>query len=308
MKSKETAMQRSREILSQAQLRQYREDGFFVLENVLSPAELANLRAVTDQLVEGARGLKAHTSVYDLEDSHTPDRPRVRRITQPDKVHPAYGALVRHPKILAAMRDLWGPDIRYQFAKLNMKSAGYGAAVEWHQDWAFYPHTNDDLAAVGIMLDDCEEDNGPLLAVPGSHLGPIHSHHVGKNFVAAMDPLSREAGYERAVPLLGRAGSITVHHVRSVHASAPNTSGRDRRLAFYQYRNADAWPLKGIPEGFEEWERLMVCGQSTLEPRMLALPLRMPFPLAAKQGSVYENQALMPQRFFDKPVAQTAAR
>jgi hypothetical protein len=28
-----------------------------------------------------------------------------------------------------------------------MKSAGFGAAVEWHQDWAFYPHTNDDLAA-----------------------------------------------------------------------------------------------------------------------------------------------------------------
>jgi phytanoyl-CoA hydroxylase len=43
-----------------------------------------------------------------------------------------------------------------------MKSAGYGAPVEWHQDWAFYPHTNDDLAAVGIMLDDCDLENGPI--------------------------------------------------------------------------------------------------------------------------------------------------
>ena len=33
-------------------------------------------------------------------------------------------------------------------------AAGFGAAVEWHQDWAFYPHTNDDLAAVGVMMDD----------------------------------------------------------------------------------------------------------------------------------------------------------
>jgi hypothetical protein len=31
--------------------------------------------------------------------------------------------------------------VRFDTGKLNMKSAGYGAPVEWHQDWAFYPHT-----------------------------------------------------------------------------------------------------------------------------------------------------------------------
>lgn len=297
---------RTREILSKEQMRQYDEDGYVVVEDVLSRDELSALQQATNELVEGARGLTDHTPVYDLESSHTPEQPRVRRITQPDKVHAAFGSLVRHPKILAALRDLWGPNIRFQFAKLNMKSAGYGAAVEWHQDWAFYPHTNDDLAAVGIMLDDCTMENGPLLVVPGSHRGPTYSHHVDGEFVAAMDPTSKEAGYERAVPLLGRAGSITVHHVRSVHASAPNTSGRDRRLAFYQYRNADAWPIRGIPEGFEAWEKLILCGESTLEPRMQALPLRMPFPSAQRQGSLYENQALMPQRFFETPTQPAA--
>ena len=48
-----------------------------------------------------------------------------------------------------------------------MKSAGYGSPVEWHQDWAFYPHTNDDVLATGIYLDDCDMDNGPLLVHPG---------------------------------------------------------------------------------------------------------------------------------------------
>ena len=47
-----------------------------------------------------------------------------------------------------------------------MKSAGYGSPVEWHQDWAFYPHTNDDVLATGIYLDDCDMDNGPLLVCP----------------------------------------------------------------------------------------------------------------------------------------------
>ena len=298
---------RTNEILTNEQLRLYREDGYFVLENVLSPAELDALRKASDQMVEGARGLTQHTKVYDLDPSHTPDDPRLRRVTRPDLEHAAFAELVRHPKILAAMRDLWGPNIRYQFAKLNMKSAGFGAAIEWHQDWAFYPHTNEDLAAVGIMLDDCTEENGPLLAVPGSHRGPIHSHHIGKTFVAAIDPNSKEAGYERAVPLLGKAGSVTIHHVRSVHGSATNFSKHSRRMAFYQYRNADAWPLKGIPEGFDEWERLMVCGSSTVAPRMESLPLRMPFPLAEKQGSVYENQSQMPVRFFDTQHSKTPA-
>jgi hypothetical protein len=87
--------------------------------------------------------------------------------------------------------------------------------------------------------------------------------------------------------------------VRAVHASAPNRSARDRRLFLCQYRAADAWPLKGISEGFDAWEGLMLCGKSTLEPRMLHLPLRMPFPLAERQGSLYENQATMPVRYFD---------
>jgi phytanoyl-CoA hydroxylase len=286
------------EILSPRQRRQYDEDGFFVLENVLSASELDGLRRGVAEMVEGARALTVNTPVYDLETSHTPQQPRVRRVTQPDKVNATFGALVRHPKIVAAMRDLWGANIRWQFGKLNMKAAGYGAAVEWHQDWAFYPHTNDDLAAVGIMLDDCGQDNGPLLAVPGSHRGPTFSHHVDGRFVAAMDPRDNAAGYERAVPLLGKAGSITVHHVRAIHASAPNTSGRDRRMAFYQYRNADAWPIRGIPEGWSAYEELMLCGESTLAPRMEALPLRMPYPPAEKQGSLYENQSTMPVRYF----------
>ena len=45
------------------------------------------------------------------------------------------------------LQKLWGPAIRFDVSKLNLKSAGYGAPVEWHQDWAFYPQTNDDVLA-----------------------------------------------------------------------------------------------------------------------------------------------------------------
>ena len=44
-----------------------------------------------------------------------------------------------------------------------------GSEIGWHQDWAFYPHTNDDLITVGIYLDDCFEKNGPLKIIKNSH-------------------------------------------------------------------------------------------------------------------------------------------
>ncbi len=287
-------------MLTQTQKDEYDRVGAIVVPDVLSPAEVAELRAVTDGFVERARAITAHDAIYDLEDSHTPEQPRVRRIKAPHLHHAAYAALVRHPKIVAVLQDLWGPDIRFDTAKLNLKSAGFGAAVEWHQDWAFYPHTNDDLAAVGVMMDDMELENGPLLILPGTHKDPVVHDHHGEDgrFCGAMDPAKKEVDYGAAVPLTGRAGSITVHHVRAVHGSAPNTSNRDRRLLLFQFRAADAWPLLGFPEGMEAYDRLMVAGNPTLTPRLTPVPVKLPLPPAEKQGSIYENQKGLKNRFF----------
>ena len=287
-------------MLTQAQKDDYQRDGAIVVPDVLTAAEVAELRRVTDGFVERARAITAHDAIYDLEDSHTPAQPRVRRIKAPHLHDPAYAALVRHPKIIAVLQDLWGPGIRFDTAKLNLKSAGFGAAVEWHQDWAFYPHTNDDLAAVGVMMDDMELENGPLLIIPGSHRDPaVHDHHgEDGRFCGAMDPGKREVDYTKAVPLTGRAGSITVHHVRAVHGSAPNTSNRARRLLLFQFRAADAWPLLGFPDGIEAFDALLVAGEPTLAPRLADVPVRLPLPPAGKQGSIYENQKGLKNRYF----------
>lgn len=93
-----------------------------------------------------------------------------------------------------------------------MKSAGYGAAVEWHQDFAFYPHTNDDVLAIAVILDDMAIENGPLMVFPGSHRGPIHDHHSDGVFVGAMDLTASGYNIKDAVALTGPAGSISIHH------------------------------------------------------------------------------------------------
>ena len=287
-------------MLSLSQIAEYNAVGAIVVPDVLSQSEVVELRRATDGFVERARSITQHDDVYDLEDTHTSADPRVRRIKAAHLHHPAYAALVTHPGIVAVLRDIWGPDIRFDTSKLNLKSAGFGAPVEWHQDWAFYPHTNDDLAAVGVMMDDMALENGPLMIIPGSHKGPVFDHHDGGRFCGAMNPAHGEVDFARAVPLTGRAGSITVHHVRAVHGSAPNVSDRDRRLLLLQFRAADAWPLLGFNGGLEAYNALMVSGSPTITPRLAPVPVRLPLPPADLQGSIYENQKGLKNRFFNQ--------
>jgi phytanoyl-CoA hydroxylase len=288
-------------MVTDAQVAAYKRDGFIIVEDVLNAEELQTLRHVTDELVEQSRTETQHTPVYDLEPTHSATEPRVRRIKGPHAHNPIYDAVMRHPKILAVLRQLVNPAIRFDTSKLNLKAAGYGAAVEWHQDWAFYPHTNADLAAVGVMMDDMHMENGPLMCIPGSHLGPIYDHHDDEGyFCGAMDPTRREIDYSKAVPCTGKAGSVTIHHVMTVHGSAVNTSSKPRRLLLYQYRAADAWPL--LAQGqmdWAKWNSLLLCGENDpYQPRCTNVPVRLPLPAALNQGSIYENQRTLKNTFF----------
>ena len=286
-------------MLSAQQIAQYHADGFIVVPGIVDAGTLGALRAAAERIVAGAAQVDQHDAVYDLEPGHSRAAPRVRRIKNPERVDPVFAALARHPGITGCLQQLWdGRGVRFDISKLNMKSAGFGSPVEWHQDWAFYPHTNDDLAAVGVMLDDITPDNGPMQVVPGSHRGPVFDHHADGFFCGAIDALAPELQLASARPCLGRAGDITIHHVRAVHGSAPNTSGAPRRFLLLQYRCADAWPLVTQPRSWDDWHAALVAGDETLEPRTAAVPVRLPFPPARRQGSIYESQSDVKNRFF----------
>jgi ectoine hydroxylase-related dioxygenase (phytanoyl-CoA dioxygenase family) len=197
---------------------------------------------------------------------------------------------------VSILQALLGPGVRLHGSKLNLKAPHYGSPVEWHQDWAFYPHTNDDVLAVGVMLNDATSDNGPLMVVPGSHRGPIFDHHVDGYFCGAVDPAAVEDEIAKAVPLTGRAGSMSFHHVRLLHGSAQNVSRLPRALLLYEYAATDAWPLMGVKD-LAEFDARLVAGPPTLEPRVTPVPVRIPLPPARNQGSIYENQTAA-RRFF----------
>jgi len=287
-------------VISAKQVEFYRQNGYVVVVNVVDAAMRDGMKAVIADLIAKAKGLTTHDDIYDLEPSHTPDLPRVRRIKKPTKVHPIFDQLVKSPQMVAILKALLGPNVRLHGSKLNMKDPQYGSAVEWHQDWAFYPHTNDDLLAIGVMLEDIDEENGALQVLPGTHRGPVYDHHVDGYFCGAMDPTTCGLDFSKAVSCPGKAGSCSFHHVRLVHGSAENRSKRSRPLMLYECGAADAWPLVNWTN-LDEFNSRMICGEPTIEPRLEKVPVRMPYPPAMKQGSIYENQTVIRNRFFGAP-------
>ena len=297
-------------MLSAQDVEFYKETGYVMKQEFFDREAIAELGRACDALCARAKDLTGNTDLYDLEDSHTPQDVRVRRLKKPTEMDPVFHRIARHPKLLDALSRLLGPAIRlsHPTGKINIKGAQYGAPVEWHQDWAAYPHTNDDLLSVGIPLDDCMEVNGPLMILPDTHRGPIHDHHVNGVYCGGIDPVESGLDFSKAVALTGGAGMVTFHHARAVHGSALNRSNVPRRLLLLQYAAVDAWPILGIP-GLDKFNAGIVRGEPTLEPRMVACPIRIPLPMAPTTGSLYEQQRIMAHRHFQTydEVAERAA-
>jgi ectoine hydroxylase-related dioxygenase (phytanoyl-CoA dioxygenase family) len=297
------------EALSQTQKDHYDEHGYVVLENRIASDIMAAIRAEIARFEDIARTMTTSDEKLDLEDSHTPEDPRLRRIKLPHTQSDVMRDLMYSDHILAPARDLAGPDLRLHTSKLNMKKAGYGAAVEWHQDYAFYPHTNDDILAIGVLIDDMAEENGPLQVFPGSHRGPVYDHHVDGVFAGAILPEAVGLDVKDAVPLMGPAGSISIHHGRILHGSALNRSDKARRILFYEMMAADAFPIMGSMtkwDGIEDYNTRMLCGKPTIQPRLKDIPIRIPQPQPDVPISIYEIQKGLKSRAFETVEAEDA--
>ncbi len=286
----------------------YHRDGYIVVENLLDESTRQRMKAVLAGLVEGARKVDNHNDVYDLEPTHSPEEPRVRRIKKPHVIDPVFAEFIRSPKLLSVLSALLGPSgVRLHGSKLNLKAPEFGSPVEWHQDWAFYPHTNDDVLATGVMLDDMQLINGPLMVIPGSHKGPTYDHHDGDGyFCGAMAPDRDGIDFSKAVPITGPAGSVSFHHVRLIHGSAQNRSKVSRNLLLYEFSAADAMPLLGTGN-WSDFNSRLLTGAATVNARVVECPVRLPMPPAKHQGSIYENQTATGKRYFEMTQSERAA-
>ena len=289
-------------MLSKDEIEFYTENGYLMIENAVNEEQLSRLQEITYALIEKSRSVIENNDVFDLDEGHGPDNPRLTRIKLPHKQDPYYWDVLKSSRMTEVLTSLLGANTAIQTSKLNTKAPGGGAAVEWHQDWAFYPHTNDDMLAFGLMLEDVDQANGPLQVIPGSHKGPVLSHHNADGvFCGAVDPSDPDFNLDKAVTLTGKAGSMTVHHARLLHGSAPNVSDRNRFILFYECRAADAWPLLGggtymRSAGSSQqalWDLVqsnVITGELSNRPRCESVPVILPLPPAPDASSIFKTQ------------------
>ena len=278
--------------LSAKQIKKYNEDGFVIIDNVIDKDFLNKVKLATTKIVEKASLIDNSNDQYDLADNHSRSKISVRRIKQPHSFDNTFKDLLYYPSVIQKVKSLLGTNFRLHNGKINLKSPSAGDLVDWHQDWAFYPHSNDDVLAVGIMLDDMTSENGSVLFIPGSHKGKIYNHHHNGYFAGAIDVEKDNIDLSDAFEVTGKAGSITIHHARLLHASKPNNSNTMRRFLLWEFAASDAWPLMGIND-YNDFNKKIISGKTINTPRLSNVPVIMPLPAAINQGSIFENQKVV---------------
>ncbi len=245
----EKILSRKAKVVTQEQREAYFRNGYLALEGFVEQDWLDRLWQVTESFIEESRGQTQSDDTFDLEPDHTADAPRLRRLSWPVSHHPLYWEFASRGPIVDVAEDLLGPDVVFHHSKLNFKWAGGGEEVKWHQDFPFYPHSNGSVLAIGLCLTDVDDEMGPLGAIPGSHKGPIYSHYNDKDeWVGALnDDEVANLPMEKVAWMKGKAGTITIHHSRTLHGSMPNNSSRMRPLLLNAYASADAYSLTPYP-------------------------------------------------------------
>ncbi len=275
--------------LTPEQTRQYERDGFLLIEDVVADATLQTIRNVIEDFRRQSCTARSSNAIFDLGPQHSARTPQLRRLKDPHNRHEVFDRLMQSAAIIDPVTELLGGTCRFDHSKLNFKPSGTAARIEWHQDWAFYPHTNDDILAVGVMIEDCTAENGPLMVIPGSHKGQIYDHHRDGVFVGGVKLQDLNGSEKEAEALTAPAGSISIHHVRTLHASGENTSGRERPLLLYSYTAVDAFPVFEKYD-LEQYDRQILRGQPTRTPRCTDVPMRLPLPRLAGADSIFDDQ------------------
>lgn len=285
----------------------YKKNGYLVKKNLIPNKEINKINHLVKNIISKEKkkktkiknqgGTQAYDNYHFVYNSNSSKNKQILRLNNPQNRHKVFFKLSRNKKIISIVKKLIGGTVRFHLGKLNFKLPNKkGGEIAWHQDWAFYPHTNDDLITAGIYLEDCNENNGPLKVIPKSHTKPILNHHgINKNFIGKINVKKNKFNFKKNVSLTGLAGTVVFFHCRTIHGSGLNHTSNNRPLLLFGYRACDAWPLinDGNPHhdvNFENYEKNIIFGKKSLIPRCKDVPVIIPLPKKKHYVSIYQLQ------------------
>ncbi len=221
-------------VLTEAQLRDYRRDGFVFPLDCISPEEAAGyLQIMEDYEREHGESVSA--------------RFRVRAVL-------AYKWLIdlaRHPQIAGALQDAIGPNVILFLSGIWSKEPGGSRFVSYHQDGAYNPFDRNTGATVWLAFTDATPEMGNIRMIPRSHRQGViaHDENFDEGNLLSRGQTVPGVDESKAVDMPLRAGQFSLHHEMVVHGSGPNDSNRRRLGISFACVPAEAKPLAGPNTG-----------------------------------------------------------
>ncbi|MCD9023543.1 phytanoyl-CoA dioxygenase family protein [Cohnella silvisoli] len=192
---------------------QYEKDGYLVFPDILD-ADLMN---------------EAKEHVQWLIDKNPDLRPEALHT---NLIHndPFWLRLVSDDRLLDIAESFIGPDIALFASHYICKPAFNGRPVLWHQDGSYWPLDPMNVVTLWLAVDDSTVENGCLRVIPGTHklqLQEMQASFEMEN-VLGSEIEKKYVDESKAVDIVLKSGSVSIHHPNIIHGSKENLSPHRR--------------------------------------------------------------------------------
>ncbi len=225
--------------LAQHDVERYHRDGYVLVPELFTPAEVQALLA---KIEGGGRVAEATRGKADAGGRTT------KLAIWHELGDDIWAAASTCPRIVNNVRILMGEEIAFFHGKVMLKEAGAGGAWEWHQDYGYWYNQGfvfPRMMSAFVALDPATRENGCLQVLRGSHrLERLNHGQVGTQTGADPERIHQVEGMFERVWCEMSPGSVLFFHCNLLHTSAANESDRHRRSFIICY-NALANPQVG---------------------------------------------------------------
>lgn len=226
--------------LSESEVTQFREQGYYVARGVFDEGEIERLREGYAYILELAartdlpenvlrgKGCEVHVHLQTPEPMSGPGAVQyLRKVQWPALLHPAFEEIRNSPKFPTLLEPLIGTRLKQFINQINFKMPGGDIAFPWHQDIrptpAFRDQVNNYVQTI-IVVDEASIANGCLNIIPESHkLGNLKVKRYAEGQIEDQIDVSS------AVALEASPGDVVMLTSYTVHGSTPNSTDEPRR-------------------------------------------------------------------------------
>lgn len=236
---------------SSAYVADYARDGYAIIRNLFSPAEIAAIGAAVDQVhdegVAHGRSFRHGNLFYNVAPQEK-GPPQVRMVQWMSRHQPMLDAVRLDRRLAHVLEPLIGRDLKQIINQLHWKTPGGRGDFAWHQDARFrlpeaaYRNLGNSYVQTGLAIDPHNPGSGGMRVVPGSHRhGALKLDTTKSVLGTAMDDAALVAAGlspENVIDLVLEPGDLAMWNPYLVHASGLNASGHRRRFYINGYVRA----------------------------------------------------------------------